>query len=166
MKTSKDFHTVRGYQNLKRSRKVLTPSMEDYMEMIYRSCMKEGYIRINTLAELLNVQAPSVSRVVQKLKDHNLIDYKKYGIIQLTEEGKKVGQFLLRRHITIENFLNHLGVKETLMDTEMIEHNISLDTFEKLYFLNLFFTRNPEIMKQYKEFLNKNKSTDWIHEEV
>ena len=32
--------------------------MEDYLEMIYRSSLKDGYIRISTLSALLNVQAP------------------------------------------------------------------------------------------------------------
>lgn len=32
---NKDFHTVRGYEILGKQKKVLTHSMEDYLEMIY-----------------------------------------------------------------------------------------------------------------------------------
>jgi hypothetical protein len=43
-----EFHTVRGYQLLEQHRKILTPAMEDYLEMIYRNSLVKGYIRINT----------------------------------------------------------------------------------------------------------------------
>ncbi|HEX2938259.1 MAG TPA: DtxR family transcriptional regulator, partial [Ruminiclostridium sp.] len=47
-----DFHTVRGYQILEQHRKLLTPAMEDYLEMIYRHSLTESYMRVNTLAQL------------------------------------------------------------------------------------------------------------------
>ena len=42
----------------------LTPSMEDYLEMIYRTC-KNRDIRMTSLAEQLNVQAPSATKTVK-----------------------------------------------------------------------------------------------------
>ena len=155
MGKNQEFRTVRGYQNLKKDKKVLTSSMEDYMEMIYRSCIKDGYIRINTLAELLNVQAPSASKVVKKLSDLGLIIYEKYGIIQLAEKGAELGKFLLNRHITVETFLKNLGIKNTLMDTEMIEHNLSMDTYKRLDSFNKFIEKNPDVLKKFKKFLNE-----------
>ena len=64
---NKDFHTVRGYQLIDQNKKLLTSAMEDYLEMICRSVEKEGYLRINKLAGLLNVKASSASKMVQKL---------------------------------------------------------------------------------------------------
>ncbi|MBA1336275.1 MAG: hypothetical protein HPY66_2710 [Firmicutes bacterium] len=49
-KNDGEFYTFRGYQLLKQNKKNLTASMEDYMEMIYRQCKEEGYVRINSLA--------------------------------------------------------------------------------------------------------------------
>ena len=65
MKTNKEFHTVRGYQMLSSESKVLTSSMEDYLEMIYRIYLDDGYARINQLADKLNVRPSSTT--VQKL---------------------------------------------------------------------------------------------------
>ena len=98
------FHTVRGYQLLEQNKKILTSAMEDYLEMIYRYSLTEGYVRINTISELLNVQASSATKMVQKLSQLGLVDYKKYGIISLTETGSEIGKFLLERHQTIEYF--------------------------------------------------------------
>ncbi|MDI3480753.1 MAG: hypothetical protein PWQ97_408 [Tepidanaerobacteraceae bacterium] len=161
MESNKEFHTVRGYEILKKGKKNLTPSMEDYLEMIYRSCSTEGYVRINQLAEQLNVKASSASKVVQKLAQMGYLAYEKYGIIQMTQKGTILGSFLLNRHKTVENFLINLGVKDTvLVDTEMIEHHISMDTLEKIERLNDFLDANPEIAEKLRQFDKNCNSKD------
>lgn len=160
MKHEREFHTVRGYQLLESKKNSLTSAMEDYLEMIYRNTLKEGYVRINTLAELLNVRASSATKMVQNLAHLKLINYERYGIITLTETGKEMGDFLLIRHNIIESFLKKLGNINVLLETELIEHNISEATMQKIDLLNKFLEANPEIMKkfeQYKEQYNKNQ---------
>lgn len=138
---------------LKQNKKLLTPSMEDYLEMIYRNFQKEGYVRIQQLAEQLNVQAPSATRNVQKLAKAGLVDYERYGIIKLTQRGKEIGRFLLERHMLIESFLKKLGVTDTLLrDTEMIEHQISMDTLEKIRLFNQFLEDNPDVLERFEEY--------------
>ncbi len=151
------FHTVRGYQLLSQNKKLLTSGMEDYLEMIYRNSLIDGYMRINTISELLNVSAPSATKMVQKLTKLGLLDYKKYGIIFLTENGREIGKFLLERHNLIEAFLKNLGVKENvLIETELIEHNVSANTLSKISLFNKFLNQNPEIAKNYRDFSNSN----------
>ncbi len=153
MEETSKFHTVRGYQLLEQNKKLLTPSMEDYLEMIYRNSLLEGCIRINTLSALLNVAAPSVTKMMQKLNKLGLIDYKKYGLIVMTENGKEIGKYLLERHSIIELFLKNLGVTENLLvETELIEHNISATTLHKINVFNKFLGDKPEIAKQYEQF--------------
>lgn len=133
MNPNNDFYTVRGYEIMEKKQKSLTHSMEDYLEMIYRSSMLEGYARINTLAESLNVQAPSATKMVQKLSRIGLLRYKKYGIVQLTEQGIQIGKFLYDRHGTIEKFLSMIGVRENLLiNTELIEHSVTNDALRKI----------------------------------
>ena len=147
------FHTVRGYQLLQQNKKLLTSAMEDYLEMIYRNSLVEGYMRINTLSVLLNVAAPSATKMVQKLNQLGLLDYKRYGIIFLTENGIEVGKFLLQRHNIIEIFLKNLGVKDdVLVETELIEHNISATTLYKINIFNKFLEQNADIIKKYEHF--------------
>jgi DtxR family transcriptional regulator, Mn-dependent transcriptional regulator len=153
MDENEKFHTVRGYQILEQNKKLLTSAMEDYLEMIYRNSLIEGYMRINTLSELLNVQAPSATKMVQKLTNLGLLDYKKYGIIFLTENGKEIGKFLLERHNIVETFLRILGVEQgVLSETELIEHNITASTLQKIEFLNKFFKNYPDFLKKFEEF--------------
>jgi Mn-dependent DtxR family transcriptional regulator len=127
--------------------------MEDYLEMIYRNSLEEDYLRVNSLAELLNVKASSATKMVQKLARLELVDYKKYGIIQLTESGKEIGSFLLHRHNVTETFLQFLGVQDRiLVETELIEHNISIDTLELIDAFNQFIKENPEFAARFELF--------------
>lgn len=153
MEESEKFHTVRGYQIIEQNKRLLTPAMEDYLEMIYRNSLVEGYLRINTLAELLNVQAPSATRMVQKLAAIGLLDYKRYGIIFMTENGRELGKFLLDRHNILEIFLKHLGVGDSiLLETELIEHNITATTLQKINCLNYFFKDCPSFLQSFEAY--------------
>lgn len=147
------FHTYRGYELLRQEKIQLSPSMEDYLEMIYRTCKKQGYIRMTNLAQQLNVQASSATKTVQKLTEMGLLIYEKYGIIQLTEKGRKIGDFLLKRHRIVERFLKNIGVRDNILrQTEMIEHHLSVDTVSNIDILNKFFKAYPEIHKQFLKF--------------
>ena len=148
------FYTVRGYE-LKNSEKKITPAMEDYLEMIYRNSLENNYIRTNQLAKLLNVRNSSVSKMVQKLGILGLLNYEKYSIVTLTDKGKKVGAFLLKRHSTIETFLKLLGCKQNiLIQTELMEHIIDEETVEKIQTLINFFNSNKNILDKYILFSN------------
>lgn len=153
LKKKDEFYTVRGYEMINAEKKLLTSSMEDYLEMIYRISKRDGYVRMNQLAKKLNVRPSSATKIIQKLSSLGMVDYEKYGVIQLTEEGKKLGRFLLKRHNIIEEFLKNIGTKEMrLRDTEMIEHSVSLNTLKNIDILNKFLLDNPDIIERFKEF--------------
>ncbi len=157
MDKNMEFHTVRGYQLLDQDSRLLTSAMEDYLEMIYRGIQAEEYIRINMLSEMLNVKPSSATKMVQKLSELGLLKYQKYGIIFLTDKGKEIGEFLLKRHNIIQSFLEMIGIKEDLLvETELIEHNISSNTLNNIKILNDFFETRPEILKLFRDFKDKN----------
>jgi Mn-dependent DtxR family transcriptional regulator len=137
----------------------LSASMEDYLEMIYRLSYKPGYTRVGELAAALNVQPPSVSNMLQKLTELNLIDYRKYGIVRMTRKGQKIGKSLIFRHNTIEKFLKIIGVSEGLLEeTEKIEHTINVLTLKHLSNLVDFFELNPDILNKFESFRVENKN--------
>jgi DtxR family Mn-dependent transcriptional regulator len=144
-KKQQKFYTVRGYALLKQEDKLLTPSMEDYLEMSYRLSAEKGYARIGDLAEALHVQPPSASKMVQKLTELGYVHYEKYGLIELTAEGQDLGAYLLQRHEVIEKLLTQIGVTANILEqTEKIEHNISEETTEKIAILVQFIENNQD----------------------
>lgn len=110
----------------------------------------------------MNVRPSSTTKVVQRLCELGLVDYQRYGIIQLTKDGKSIGEFLLERHEIIEAFLRNIGVKDTLLkDTELIEHDVSLSALEAIDSLNKFLSENSQVKKQYETYrLNLKQDSD------
>ena len=148
-----EYYTVRGYQLLKQNQEFITPAMEDYLEMIYRGCMEEGYARISKLSQSLNVRASSATKMVQRLGALGLIKYERYGIINLSEKGQEIGHFLLNRHNTLEEFFQLIGSEEheILKQVELIEHNLSTGTVLNIRSLCDFFYDHPELHDLFNE---------------
>jgi DtxR family Mn-dependent transcriptional regulator len=152
------FHTVRGYELLHSHSRLLTPAMEDYLEMVYRHAGGDGYLRVNELAERLNVKASSATKMLQRLGILGLIDYKKYGIVALTDAGCEIGAYLLRRHVSVERFLSDIGIDDNLLvETELIEHNISAGTLAHMEALSRFLQASPDIRERFASFVEAGR---------
>ncbi|MGE5405545.1 MAG: transcriptional regulator MntR [Candidatus Saccharibacteria bacterium] len=151
--SERDFYTFREYM---RKDDELTASMEDYLEMIYRLSQTDGFTRIHDLAEALNVQPPSATKMVQKLADIDVVAYRKYGVVVLNEKGMKLGQALMARHQVVEDFLRIIGISENLLEeTEKIEHTISPTTLTSLASLVEFFRARPSLLIELEKSLKK-----------
>ncbi|HWP95858.1 MAG TPA: iron dependent repressor, metal binding and dimerization domain protein [Syntrophomonadaceae bacterium] len=149
--SEEEFYTFQQYM---KKDMAITASMQDYLEMIYRLSQNNGYTRLYDLAAALNIQPPSATRMVQKLAKLALVDYKKYGVIALTEEGKQMGSFLLARHLTIQTFLQLIGITEGLLEeTEKIEHTINSPTLQALRKLVDFFQTRPETLQELQDYM-------------
>ncbi len=155
VENNEKFYTARGYER-KAGENTLTPSMEDYIEMIYRLSLKEGYTRVNDLACKLNVQPPSVTRMMKKLHENNLLEYEKYGMIHLTKKGKEMGEFFLKRHNTLKKFLGLMEIDNDIQrEVEQVEHYISWNTCRTLAALVDFLENRKDVLRDFREFKNK-----------
>jgi len=149
----KKFYTFNEY--LRKNEKLLSPSEEDYMEVIYRLSLETGFTRVSRLASALNVQPPSVTKMIQRFAELDLVEYERYGVIKLKPLGMEIGKNLLERHNLVEEFLELLNVKKALLETtEKLEHTISEEVFSGLKNLISFFKDNPEILEEYKEYIS------------
>jgi len=150
---NEDFHTFTEY--MKKEDGLLTAAMEDYIEMVYRLSLNKGFTRINDLSNSLNVQPPSATKMVQKIADLKLANYEKYGYIILTEEGKKIGEGLLKRHMIVEEFLTYLGVSDSVLEeAEKIEHILDEETLKCISLFVAFIKDNPEVEDKYRSYRN------------
>lgn len=154
-----NFRTVRGYQIANQEEGKLTPALEDYLEMIYRLCVQNETIRVGKIAELLNVRPSSVSKMIFKLVDLQYIKYNRYDIIQLTDTGRKTGEYLLQRHSTVEKFLTLLGSMNPLEETELIEHALGPSTVSNLNILLSFFQTDPASRESFENYKKNQKTT-------
>lgn len=102
--------------------------MEDFLKTVYSLQQSGGRVSTNALADALNITAPSVTDMAQRLVGEGTIDYVKYKGILLTEQGEAVALMMLRRHRLIELYLvQGLGYElhEVHDEAEALEHTVS-----------------------------------------
>lgn len=132
---------------------MLTPSLEDYLEEIYRLSINQGFIRITDVARKLQVSLPSVNKAVKLLSEKGYLNYIPYKNIDLTEKGERTGQFLVYRNQMIQNFLQVIGSKaDKAVEAEAIEHYLSRETINALTQVVKFFEENSAIQEKLIEF--------------
>lgn len=139
-----------------------TPSMEDYLERIYKLIDEKGYARVSDIAEGLEVHPSSVTKMIQKLDKDEYLIYEKYRGLILTPKGKKIGKRLMDRHELLEEFLTIIGVQDENIyrDVEGIEHHLSWDSITCIETLVEYFrrddTRQQDLQNVHKELTNES----------
>tara|TARA_B110000027_G_scaffold94585_1_gene99849 strand:+ start:3411 stop:4067 length:657 start_codon:yes stop_codon:yes gene_type:complete len=85
---------------------MLSFSEENHLKSIFHLSIdqKKG-VSTNAIAESLKTKAPSVTDMLKKLCDKELITYKKYQGALLTEYGRKTALNIIRKHRLWEVFL-------------------------------------------------------------
>ena len=79
---------------------------ENYLKAIFKISEKEAKAAsTNAIASEMQTTAASVTDMLKRLAEKNLIDYEKYRGVQLTESGGRVATTLIRKHRLWEVFL-------------------------------------------------------------
>ena len=86
--------------------RVLSQSEENYLKAIYSlELEKEAKISTSLIARKIETKASSVSDMLKKLADKQLVNYQKYKGVSLTLKGKKTAIRIVRSHRIWEYFL-------------------------------------------------------------
>ena len=111
-----------------------TDRMEDYLEVIYELVEQKGYATTVDISTFLNVSAPSVTKMTQRLDETGYLKYEKYRGIRLTDEGVRIAQNIRNRHGLLAEFFKMIGVDEesAKSDAEGIEHHLHPETIKRL----------------------------------
>ncbi|WP_309614375.1 metal-dependent transcriptional regulator [Flavobacterium sp.] len=84
----------------------MTFSEENYLKTIYHITAASGVeVSTNAIAEKMETKASSVTDMLKKLAEKELIVYKKYQGVLLTEKGKLSAKMIVRKHRLWEVFL-------------------------------------------------------------
>lgn len=85
---------------------MFTQSEENYLKAIFQLQEEtEGGISTSSLSEKLETKAASVTEMLKRLSDKELVNYQKYYGVQLTKTGRKQALLIVRKHRLWEYFL-------------------------------------------------------------
>ena len=84
----------------------MTFSEENYLKTIYHlTSVSDSGVSTNAIAEKMETKASSVTDMLKKLADKNLVIYKKYQGVSLTDKGLLAAKMIVRKHRLWEVFL-------------------------------------------------------------
>jgi len=113
---------------------MLSAKMEDYLKTVYELQRQgEGPVATSSIAETLDVTAPTATSMMETLEDRGLVEREKYKGVTLTREGETVALEVIRHHRLLETYLaEQLGYDwaEVHDEADRLEHHIS-EEFER-----------------------------------
>ena len=113
------------------TRMCITPAIEDYLSAIYHLAREEPDVRIvstQRIAGRLNLSSPSVTNMMKRLGELDLVTYTRYHGVTLTALGQSTASEVIRRRQVLECYLvQALGFQwdEAHDEAEHLEHYIS-----------------------------------------
>ena len=126
--------------------------MEDYLEIISELVELKGYATTLDISRYMDVSAPSVTKMLQRLDDNGFLEYEKYHGINLTDKGVQIANGIRQKHGILLEFFEILGVgyDTASQDTEGIEHHLNAKTIKQLRKFITFLKANPKIIENFK----------------
>lgn len=137
---------------------MLSPSLEDYLEEIYRLLVSNDIVRVTDISNKLNVRLPSVTKALGKLRAAGYITYQKYGLIGLTDKGRQTGCYLVERNTLLQDFLRTIHADcDVAAEAEAMEHYLSKSTISSIERVMVFMKENPEVYQRFVDFVQASK---------
>ena len=151
-KNSKRLESIKAAHKIKKVSS--TTREEDYLEVIAELVELKGYATTLDVSRFMNVSPPSVTKMLQKLDEKKYLEYEKYHGINLTNMGKQVADGIRRKHSTLLEFFEILGIGKEIanQDTEGLEHHLNDRTIRQLRKYITFLKSNPKIIKHFHGF--------------
>ena len=85
---------------------MITLAEENYLKAILSiSLNDDGKVSTNAIANEISTSAASVSDMLKKLQEKELIKYEKYKGVELSSKGTKLATSIIRKHRLWETFL-------------------------------------------------------------
>ena len=115
----------------------------------------KGYARVVDIAKNLGISQASVTNMIQKLDAEGFVVYERYRGVVLTDEGRKVGAEIARRHEVLTRLLAGFGLDPQTVheDVEGMEHHISRQTLDVLTLLMEELEGNAVLMRKLRRKL-------------
>ena len=139
---------------------MLSPSLEDYLEELYRFSLSNGIVRVTDISQKLNVSLPSVSKALCKLKAGQYIYYQPYGMIELTVRGREMGEFLVERNKLLQEFLTLIcATCDIGAEVERMEHYLSQETIYAIRLVVKFIKQKPECHQAFIAYVMQERKS-------
>jgi len=126
--------------------------IEDYLEVISELVELKGYANTIDISRYMNVSAPSVTKMLQRLDENGYLEYEKYRGINLTTKGNALADAVRQKHGILLEFFMMLGIDYAAanQDAEGMEHHLNPKTIKQLRKFVTFLKANPKVLDSFE----------------
>jgi Mn-dependent DtxR family transcriptional regulator len=151
-KNAKRLESIKAAHQTTRSES--SSRMEDYLEVISELVELKGYATTLDISRYMNVSAPSVTKMLQRLDENEYLEYEKYHGINLTDKGNHLADSIRQKHGILLEFFEILGIGHDTanQDVEGIEHHLNPKTIRQLRKFITFLKSNPKVLDNFQNF--------------
>ena len=112
----------------------------------------KGYATTLDISRYMDVSAPSVTKMLQRLDENGFLEYEKYHGINLTDKGVQTAEGIRQKHGILLEFFEILGIgfDTASQDIEGIEHHLNPKTIKQLRKFVTFLKASPKIIENFK----------------
>lgn len=130
---------------------LLSPSLEDYLEEIYRLSIDQRVVRASDVATKLKVTMPSVNNALRRLGQDAYVIYVKYRDIVLTDKGVRLGQYLVDRNLILQKFFSTINPhSDAPAEAEAMEHYLSYSSIRAIEDLLDYWQTYPGALERFR----------------
>ena len=108
---------------------------ENYLKALFHLASENGEVNVKDLSSVLGIKMPTVTSMMKKLAEKELVHYESYRPLKLSDKGKKEAALIIRKHRLTEMYLVEkmgFGWEEVHEIAEQVEHVHAPAFFEKM----------------------------------
>ncbi|MBP3886539.1 MAG: hypothetical protein J6F30_02620 [Cellulosilyticum sp.] len=133
---------------------MLSSSLEKYLICLYNNLEQHSEFKISELAKEMNQPLQKTIQALQRMHYQKQIIYSTYQPLRMTEQGKKMAEYLIARDALIDEFLKLMHIEENAeAEKEAMAQYLSHDSLMKIERFVLFNRQYPEIAERFELIL-------------
>lgn len=133
---------------------MLSSSLEKYLICIYEMIEEDKELKVSDLAKKMNQPLQKTIQALQRMHYQKHIIYSTYQPLRITEQGRKMAEYLIARDALIDEFFGILRIeKNAAAEKEALAQYLSHDSLEKIERFVMFNRKYPEISERFNLLL-------------
>lgn len=133
---------------------MLSSSLEKYLVTLYELLDTNKELKVSDLAKQMNQSLQKTIQALQRMHYQKQVVYSPYQPLKLTDEGRKMAEYLIARNTLLDEFLKILHIeKNAVGEREVMAQYLSYESLEKIERFVMFNRQYPEISQRFELLL-------------
>lgn len=133
---------------------MLSSSLEKYLVTLYELLETNKELKVSDLAKQMNQSLQKTIQALQRMHYQKQVVYSPYQPLKLTDEGRKMAEYLIARNTLLDEFLKILHIeKNAVGEREVMAQYLSYESLEKIERFVMFNRQYPEISQRFELLL-------------